>query len=679
VTIDRGSNNTIDGNVIAGNNDDGVLVHGEGAAGNVITNNKIGIANSNAALPNGDPDDGSGNGIEMRQVVNHRILGNSISNNYSDGIFVTGASRRVLISGNRLSNNGGLGIDLSANSGTADGPTANDEGDSDVGGNDQQNHPVLTSAMTNGAQMSFGGELSSEPNETYTIEYFSNDVANCDPEGFGEGQTYLGSATVTTNSAGKAALPKGSFTTQLGRAITATATDSENNTSEFSACGGILVADGDGDNDGLFDDEEASKKADPADPDSDDDGTSDGSLDPDGEGAIVAGPDGDNEDPCVPNVNAVNCTDVDHDGVEMDVDPNDNDACIPSANNPACADSDGDGPVDRNDPAPNDPCVPNASVGSCDQDQDGLTNDEEVEEGTTATDSDSDDDGELDGDDISPLDVCDPHQNAAECQDADDDGEMARDDSDDANPCVPVDTVATCDKDNDGLTNAEEASLGTDKSNPDSDGDGVGDKEDACPKIEGNPENGCNELTVTGGDQTLDIDNNKITLGPEFTGKLTIRGVGNKVFGSDLGNEIHVIGCGNVVNGSGGSDTIVVECGNAAAKGAGSSTARNIVSGGAARDFITARGKIGARLVGGEGNDIIKGSAGADELLGDAGIDSLIGGGGADRMFGGASSDSIRAPRLSRFLAGKVKVLMVGGDGMDGCYGTAKKRTCEIV
>jgi hypothetical protein len=55
--------------------------------------------------------------------------------------------------------------------------------------------------------------------------------------GYGEGETYLGSKTVTTDGSGNATLSAtGLAATTVGHTITATATDSSGNTSEFSAC-----------------------------------------------------------------------------------------------------------------------------------------------------------------------------------------------------------------------------------------------------------------------------------------------------------------------------------------------------------------------------------------------------------------------------------------------------------
>ncbi len=60
-------------------------------------------------------------------------------------------------------------------------------------------------------------------------------------------------------------------------------------------------------------------------------------------------------------------------------------------------DGDGDGSPDQYDPTNGDPCAPNAGAGPCDQDADGLTNDQEIALGTDPADADSDDDGVSDG------------------------------------------------------------------------------------------------------------------------------------------------------------------------------------------------------------------------------------------------------------------------------------------
>jgi streptogramin lyase len=102
--------------------------------------------------------------------------------------------------------------------------------------NNFQNAPVLTSFFEDGTgKTDITGTLtqSVSPNTTFRIEFFANDP---DPLNLpAEGQQFLGFVTTTTNASGKA-----TFSAALnvpvtgGRLITATATDPNGNTSEFS-------------------------------------------------------------------------------------------------------------------------------------------------------------------------------------------------------------------------------------------------------------------------------------------------------------------------------------------------------------------------------------------------------------------------------------------------------------
>ncbi len=139
---------------------------------------------------------------------------------------------RNRVSGNSIYSNDGLGIDLSNIA--DDGVTPNDFCDTDQGANNLQNSPMLNSVCLSGNTATVQGTLNSSPNTTFTIEFFAN--SQCDGSGSGEGQTYLGAIQVTTdqdcavNFTFSGTIPGGqSF-------ITATATDSNGNTSEFSSC-----------------------------------------------------------------------------------------------------------------------------------------------------------------------------------------------------------------------------------------------------------------------------------------------------------------------------------------------------------------------------------------------------------------------------------------------------------
>ena len=100
-------------------------------------------------------------------------------------------------------------------------------------GNALQVAPVLTSASSTSASTVVQGTLTAAPNATYQIQFFANPAA--DPSGFGQGQTYLATKTVTTNGSGVASF---SFTIKpalaAGEVVSATATSPSNNTSAFS-------------------------------------------------------------------------------------------------------------------------------------------------------------------------------------------------------------------------------------------------------------------------------------------------------------------------------------------------------------------------------------------------------------------------------------------------------------
>jgi hypothetical protein len=142
----------------------------------------------------------------------------------------------VAILGNDIHANGGLGISL----GNPSLPTPNDDGDADTGPNKLQNYPVI-STVTIGPSTTahVSGSLNSEANKTYRLEFFAN--ASCDPSHYGEGKKFLTGALpvfVTTNPNDVAFGPL-DFTVPADRhVITATATDPNGNTSEFSACSG---------------------------------------------------------------------------------------------------------------------------------------------------------------------------------------------------------------------------------------------------------------------------------------------------------------------------------------------------------------------------------------------------------------------------------------------------------
>lgn len=232
-------------NVISGNGNDGIVIASSSsgfAMGNVVQGNYIGIdASGTQPLGNGSRFT-TGDGIDIEgRALNNTISDNIIAFNPSNGIEVQGPNieegdpgiRENRISGNSIFSNGGLGIDLRL--GTSGAVTPNDPGDIDIGPNNLQNFPVLTSASTTGNATTMSGALNSTPNTQFRIEFFSNTA--CDQSGFGEGQTFIGFQNVTTDGNGNATVDfLSSSAIAATQFITATATDPNGNTSEFSQC-----------------------------------------------------------------------------------------------------------------------------------------------------------------------------------------------------------------------------------------------------------------------------------------------------------------------------------------------------------------------------------------------------------------------------------------------------------
>jgi hypothetical protein len=227
-----GSGNTIGGtttgagNVIAGNGTDGIAVSGSDY---VIQANLVGIgADGVTAVANGR------HGIRLLNTAADGLIGgaapNYVANNKSAGILLAvNAAQGNAILSNVVHDNGALGIDTNGS-----GVNANDVGDLDTGANNGQNFPVLDASFAGGTTID--GTLDTNAAvKSFTIELFAN--PSCDASGHGEGAELVGSLVVATDVLGHAA-----FTAPLSRTVgasefvTATATDPDGNTSEFSAC-----------------------------------------------------------------------------------------------------------------------------------------------------------------------------------------------------------------------------------------------------------------------------------------------------------------------------------------------------------------------------------------------------------------------------------------------------------
>jgi hypothetical protein len=215
------------GNLISANGADGVFFADPGTTANQVLGNSIGVNAVGAAL---------GNASDGVQIVNfaswQTIKGNVIAFNGSSatpwhsGVLITGGTGNA-ISQNSIFGNAFLGIDLGG-----DGVTLNDSL-VHAGPNNYQDFPVPASASSIAGVTTIQGTLHGAANSTFTVEFFASPSG--DPSGYGQGQEFLGSASVTTDASGNANFTA-VFTASIahGWVVSATATDTNGNTSEFS-------------------------------------------------------------------------------------------------------------------------------------------------------------------------------------------------------------------------------------------------------------------------------------------------------------------------------------------------------------------------------------------------------------------------------------------------------------
>ncbi len=210
IQVDDGvTNSVIAGNVIGNNQQGGIEITGFLTSGNQVYNNRVGISLTGNPIGNsifGIRADGSNNLIGPNNIVAY---------NPYNGIIIREADKDFnRITQNSIYNNGLLGIDL-----FPVGVTKNDSGDADTGPNENLNFPWLKSATPQQVTgTACGGCI---------VEIF---IADSGVSVYGEGQTFVGSAVADGN---------GSFVAVIsgavaGNFVTATATDSAGNTSEFS-------------------------------------------------------------------------------------------------------------------------------------------------------------------------------------------------------------------------------------------------------------------------------------------------------------------------------------------------------------------------------------------------------------------------------------------------------------
>lgn len=184
-----GSGATVQANLIATNQGAGLDMNGGSGANSLVNNTFTGNGAGNSVTP-GVRVAGAGSTLDR----------NVLTANTGAGIMVVATSGGNLLTKNSIYENGPatnqIGIDLLAGGdnqslGTAGFVSVNDSGDTDSGANGLLNFPVIETAEVSGSNLVLSGWA--RPGSA--IEFF---IANPDPSGFGEGQTWF--ATLTEGS-----------------------------------------------------------------------------------------------------------------------------------------------------------------------------------------------------------------------------------------------------------------------------------------------------------------------------------------------------------------------------------------------------------------------------------------------------------------------------------------------
>jgi parallel beta-helix repeat protein len=226
-----GYSNTVNGNVISYNGNDGIDL--DGGHDNRIDHNDIGSSPLLDNLGNGSM------GVRVENDGHDNIISdNTIAYNQQKGVrILTGTGNRV--THNTMHDNVLLGIDLAG-----EGITPNDDDATPPApdyANRGQNFPVIVTAIGGHSAGTATGNLTTTAGD-YTLEVFGTTA--CDASGYGEGEIFMGSDSVTVPipTSGDQSAVAWSFALNFPRPlhlppyISTTITDTSGNTSEFSNC-----------------------------------------------------------------------------------------------------------------------------------------------------------------------------------------------------------------------------------------------------------------------------------------------------------------------------------------------------------------------------------------------------------------------------------------------------------
>jgi parallel beta-helix repeat protein len=224
------------GNLISGNANEGIELAST-VNGAIVQGNRIGTnAAGTGAIANAET------GIDIDGGSVHLIggttsgAGNVIAYNGHGGVSVDGGSGHAIL-GNSIHSNGRLGINLRHSGDNGYTVTANDGAKTAGAPNLLMDFPVFTNASWDGSVLRVRGYIGSAAGQsTFANSRVEVFVADNDSSGYGEGRTYVGATTADANGGFAFVLaPPTGVTIAVGAQLTATATDTANNTSEFSA------------------------------------------------------------------------------------------------------------------------------------------------------------------------------------------------------------------------------------------------------------------------------------------------------------------------------------------------------------------------------------------------------------------------------------------------------------
>jgi hypothetical protein len=240
-----GLENIIGGNVILENASNGIEIAAVNITSAGPTRSDFNIVQGNSIGTDFSGTNALGNGLSgvlidgtLLEASGNLIGGessgqpNAIAFNGSNGVTVVSNAVNNAIFANAIFTNSALGIDLGG-----DGVTPNHPfGALPSGPNHFQNFPVLTTVLCSNNGILVQGFITNTTASTpLHIEFFANTV--CDPSGFGQGSNFFGTADVTSDLSGGATFSVPFTNSNLvSQFITATASDSSSNTSEFSQC-----------------------------------------------------------------------------------------------------------------------------------------------------------------------------------------------------------------------------------------------------------------------------------------------------------------------------------------------------------------------------------------------------------------------------------------------------------